>query len=369
MGPRQKKIIHVDMDAFFAAVEERENPALKGRPLAVGGSPDSRGVVATANYVARAYGVRSAMTCRKAYELCPEIIFLPPQFSLYKEVSRQVMEIFHLYTPLVEAMSLDEAYLDVSEDLAGLGSATETAKEIRRLIFERTKLTASAGVAPNKFLAKIASEMNKPNGLTVIRPQDVSRVLENLPVRKVPGVGRVTEQRLLEKRIRTLHDLRRETLQQLEVWFGRSAEWLFAISRGEDDREVEPWHERKSVGAEDTFAVDLREGEQIKDELRRIMQSAWGRLKRAEREARTLTVKIRYANFETITRSRTSEQHYYGEDEALSRGIFLLEESLELNRSVRLLGASFSNLLTAEQAAEKRKFKRAVQLHLPGDFL
>jgi len=357
-----RKIIHIDMDAFYAAVEVRERPDLKGRPLVVGGMPGNRAVVATASYEARRFGIHSAMSVNRAYQLCPKAIFLEPNFDLYKSTSRDVMGVFYEFTDLVEPLSLDEAYLDVTKDIRGIGSATETARIIRQKVFERTGLTCSAGVAPNKFLAKVASELNKPDGLAVIRPSQVDEVLKTLPVRSIPGVGKVTEERLLEKGICLVGDLRRFSKEEIESWFGKHGSWLYSAALGIDEREVDPHWERKSVGAEETFGKDIFSRQELEIELKNIADKAWRRLEALGQFARTLTVKVKFCDFRTVTRSHTAIDGIWNQSDALASACLLLAEFMG-KEPIRLLGLTYSGLQQEPQARiKKARSSGAVQL-------
>ncbi len=341
MNDTVRKIIHVDMDAFYASVEQRDNPELRGKPLVVGGKPDSRSVVAAASYEARKFGIRSAMPCSHAVRLCPHAVFVLPRFDAYKRVSSEVMAIFREYTDLVEPLSLDEAYLDVTENKRQNPSATRIAEEIRLRIFQQTALTASAGVAPSKFLAKVASDMNKPNGLTVIPPERVEEVLISLAIRAVPGVGPKTEEKMRSLGIETVGQLRELSLEVLEERFGKSGGWYYRICRGEDQRAVISERERKSVGAEDTFSTDLTDLAELHVELQKLGAKVWRRL--GERPGRTVTLKVTYAGFEKATRSRTLELPPSSEAELLSEAVELLKLTDATRRPIRLLGISVSN--------------------------
>jgi DNA polymerase-4 len=339
-----RKIIHVDMDAFYAAVEQRDNPELKGRPVVVGGSPQSRSVVATASYEARPFGVRSAMPCAEAYRLCPRAVFVPPRFSVYQSVSRQIMEVMHEFTDLVEPLSLDEAYLDVTNNKLGIEYASKVAKMIKERIVEETQLTASAGVGPNKLIAKIASDYRKPNGLTVVPPEKIAEFIEPLSVRKLPGVGKVTQQKLEDLGIRTVKDLRELDKAELEERFGKSGSWYYNIARGTDYREVLVERRRKSVGCEDTFSVDLIDPEDIIRELSRLTTKVVERLGRAGVRGRTVTLKITYADFEKMTRSVSLDRDT-AEKEVIEEALRTLQSRTELGqRPLRLLGVAISNL-------------------------
>ncbi len=347
------------MDAFFASVEQRDDLTLRGKPVVVGGAPNSRGVVAAASYEARTFGVRSAMPCSQAARLCPHAIFVPPRFDAYREASRTIMTIFREYTQLVEPLSLDEAYLDVTVNNVGNPSASRLAEEIRSRIFTETQLTASAGVAPNKFLAKIASDMRKPTGLTVIPPERVAEVLAALPVRKIPGVGRVTEQRMLELGIETTADIRLHSDVKLQELFGKSGLSFARFARGEDERSVQPFRERKSIGVEDTFGSDLTDRTALSEELGRIADRLWSRL--AEQRGLTVTVKVTYADFEKATRARTLEQPLGSRDELLEVAGELLARTGAGARPIRLLGIAVSHL------AGETTTVRVRQLPLPFD--
>lgn len=339
-----RKIIHIDMDAFFAAVEQRDQPELRGRPVIVGGPPDSRGVVATCSYEARTFGVRSAMPCAQAYRLCPSAVFVPPRFDAYKQVAYKIREIFHEVTDLVEPLSLDEAYLDVTVNKLDFPIATDIAKWIKMRILEETSLTASAGVAASKFLAKIASDMRKPDGLFVIRPERAQQFIDRLPIGKFHGIGRVTEQKMITLGIKTGLDLRNTPLEVIVQHFGKSGVYYYDIANGKDDRPVQPDHVRKSVGAENTFDVDMSQVADMEDELRRIALTVSERMRRIETKGRTITLKVRYHDFERSTRSY-SLGHYVDEPDVLYQvARELLPATDAPNRPVRLLGISVSNL-------------------------
>jgi DNA polymerase IV len=361
-----RKILHVDMDAFYASVEQRDDPALRGRPVAVGGRPESRGVVAAASYEARAFGVRSAVPMSRAVRLCPELVIVRPDFAKYGEVSRQVFAIFRDVTSLVEPLSLDEAYLDVTENSWGEPLAVEVARRIKRRIRDETELTASAGVAPNKFLAKTASGWKKPDGLTVISPDRVERFLSELPVDALWGVGPVTAGRLRAAGIVRLVDVRAADEEVLRKAVGSWAESLRRLSFGEDDRPVTPNHERKSIGCEETFAHDLTDAEEIRRELETLARHAASALARQKILARTVVLKLRYSNFETITRSETRQPATRSEEEIVARTVALLEKTEAGRRPVRLLGASLHNLVEEGDGEGEAPAPEAVpQLDLP----
>jgi len=340
-----RKIIHVDQDAYFASLEQRDNPELRGKPVAVGGSRE-RGVVAAASYEARKYGVRSAMPSVTARRLCPDLIFVKPRFEVYREVSNQIREIFLEYTPLVEPLSLDEAYLDVTENLKGIPYATRVAKEIRARIFETTHLTASAGVSYCKFLAKMASDQNKPNGMFVITPDMGPDFVAKLPVGKFHGIGPATAKKMNEMGILTGADLRERTLLFLQERFGKVGTHYYWISRGIDNRPVCPDRVRKSVGAENTFSVDLVELEDMRAELAPIVDQVWARCEKNEIRGRTVTLKVKFADFQQITRSRSMSEEIGSKDVILHLGEELLEGLFPMEKGVRLLGVTLSGLNT-----------------------
>lgn len=339
-----RKILHIDMDAFYASVEQRDNPELRGKPIAVGGT-SRRGVVAAASYEARVFGVHSAMPSVTAARRCPELIFVKPRFEVYKEVSRQIRSIFHEYTELVEPLSLDEAYLDVTNPLKGPASGTLIARAIKREILEETGLTASAGVSYNKFLAKTASGMNKPDGLTLIRPEEASAFLAALPIERFYGVGEVTARRMKEVGIHNGADLLQRSEHELAQLFGKAGLYYHRIARGEDDRAVEPDRERKSVGAERTFMEDISDPAVMLERVQVIAAEVAERLSRVEAGARTVTLKIKYHDFEISSRSRTLAHVIVSEEEIRSIAGRLLETPEPPPRPVRLLGVSVSNLV------------------------
>jgi DNA polymerase-4 len=337
------------MDAFYASVEQRDDPALRGRPVAVGGRPDQRGVVAAASYEARTFGVRSAMPMARALRLCPELVIVHPDFERYRQVSRQVMELLRACTPLVEPLSLDEAYLDVTENNWNEPLATNVAKRLKRDIREATQLTASAGVAPNKFLAKIASGYRKPDGLTVIPPERVEAFLQDLPVEALWGVGPVTARKLRAAGIEKLVQIRTVDLEKLRTTVGSLADWLLQLSHGDDPRAVVPDRASKSSSTENTYAEDLVELEAIRAELDRMARENAEWLTRRRLEARTVTIKVRYADFTTITRSHTLSRATSDADVIASWAKDLVERTDAGKRPVRLLGVRVQGLI--EQAA------------------
>ena len=340
-----RKIIHVDMDAFFAAVEIRDNPQYKGKPIIVGGPPNSRGVVSTCNYEARKYGIHSAMPSYQAYKLCPQGIFVKPNFDAIKEASRIVVEIFFEYTDLVEPVSIDEAYLDVTENKKNITIATEIAKAIKKRIFERTGLTASAGVSYNKFLAKIASEMDKPDGLVVIPPTKALEILEKLPIGKFYGIGNVNEKKMIYLGIRNGKDLKERSQKELIKHFGKAGTFYYNIVRGIDNRIVTTHHIRKSLGCERTFDKDLRDVEEMLAVLKKISQKINSTMKEKKFKAKTLTLKIKYSNFDLVSRSKTLDSVFDKEEIILNLGRKMLLETIGPKCKIRLLGLSVSNLV------------------------
>ena len=338
-----RKIIHIDMDAFYASVEQRDDPALRGRPVAVGGS-SARGVVAAASYEARAFGVRSAMPAVTALRRCPGLVFVPPRFDVYRAVSRHVHAIFADYTDRIEPLSLDEAYLDVTEDRRGLGSARAMAEAIRARIRAETGLTASAGVSYNKFIAKLASDQNKPDGLCVIPPHRGPAFVAALPVARFHGVGPVTARRMAALGIETGADLRAHSLAVLQRHFGSYAAYLHGAARGEDDRPVRPDRPLKSVGAERTFDANIADPVALDAALARIADAAWARIARHEATGRTVTLKLRHADFRTVTRARSFAQPLADRDALLAAGRALLASLLPVPAGVRLLGLTLSGL-------------------------
>jgi DNA polymerase-4 len=341
---KYRKIIHIDMDAFYASVEQRDNPELKGKPIVVGGSPEGRGgVVATASYEARKFGIRSAMPSKKAKQLCPHVIFIRPRFDVYKSVSEKIRGIFLRYTDKIEPLSLDEAFLDVTVDKQNIGSAIEIATRIRQVIREELQLTASAGVSINKFVAKIASDINKPDGLTFIGPSKISSFMENLPVEKFFGVGKVTAEKMNNMGLHTGADLKRLTEQEMVKQFGKPGRFFYKIVRGIDDREVEPDRETKSIGAEDTFPEDLTTVEEMVSELEKLANVVHDRLRSHELKGRTITLKVKFSDFSKITRSKSFPEPTDDFDTILATASQLLE-SADLNDvKIRLLGISLSN--------------------------
>jgi len=341
---KYRKILHVDMDAFYASIEQRDNPDLRGKPIVVGGSPQGRGgVVATASYEARKFGIRSAMASKRAQQLCPHVIFVRPRFDAYKEASEKIREIFHRYTDLIEPLSLDEAYLDVTEDKLEIGSALEIAKQIKSAIKEELNLTASAGVSINKFVAKIASDLNKPDGLAFIGPSSIEDFMEKLPVEKFFGVGRVTAERMKQMGLHTGADLKKLTEGELTMYFGKVGRFYYRIVRGIDDRPVNPNRETKSLGAEDTFPHDLTTLDEMNAELDRIAEIVHKRLVKYNLKGRTITLKVKYSDFRQITRS-LSLPGFVDDLQVIANTAKQLLSATDLkDAKVRLLGISLSN--------------------------
>ncbi|NRF40008.1 DNA polymerase IV [Pedobacter sp. LMG 31643] len=338
-----RKIIHIDMDAFYASVEQRDFPEYMGKPIAVGGSPDGRGVVATASYEARKFGVKSAMPSIQALQLCPEIIFVRPRFEAYKAVSIHIREIFSRYTDLIEPLSLDEAYLDVTEDKLNIGSALEIAKQIKQAIKDELNLTASAGVSSGKFVAKIASDMNKPDGLTFIGPSKIESFMEKLPVERFFGVGKVTAKKMKSMQLHTGADLKRLTEQDLIRYFGKAGKFYFTIVRGIDNRAVQPERQTKSLAAEDTFEHDLITIEEMHTELSKLADKVAIRLNKHQLKGRTITLKLKYSDFKQVTRNQSFPHPVSDYQIIIDTAKQLLENIDLVDKKVRLLGISLSN--------------------------
>ena len=345
-APSQRKIIHVDMDAFYASVEQRDDPALKGKPVAVGGG--HRGVVGAASYEARKFGIHSAMPSVTAKRRCPDLVFVKPRFDVYKAVSNQIRAIFADYTDLIEPLSLDEAYLDVTDDRVGLGSARAIAEQIRARIRAETELTASAGVSYCKFIAKLASDQNKPDGICVIPPGRGEAFVATLPVKRFHGVGPVTAARMGKLGILTGADLRRWSEAELEAHFGSSGGWYWRICRGIDEREVKSDRPYKSVSAERTFDTDLTDPAELAAPLTRVAGYAWERVERAGVTGRTVTLKIKFSDFALITRSRSFAAPIpdFAAFEAAGQALLVL--LFPLPRGIRLLGLGLHNLAEGE---------------------
>ncbi len=344
-----RKIIHIDMDAFFASVEQRDHPELRGKPVAVGGSA-ARGVVAAASYEAREFGVRSAMPSVTAKRRCPDLIFVKHRFDVYREVSQQIRAIFRSHSDLVEPLSLDEAYIDVTQDKKGIGNATRIAEMIRAEIKKQTGLTASAGVSYNKFIAKIASDQNKPDGICVIKPHQGADFVAQLPVRRFFGVGPKTGERMAKLDIHTGADLRAQSEDFLRQHFGKSAGYLFRASRGVDHREVKPNRIRKSVGGERTYGSDLVSATDLEEAIEKIIEIVWNSIEKSGAHGRTVTLKAKYADFRQITRSKSLERNVEGKAEFADIGRELLASIMPVENGVRLLGLTLANLEGVEEA-------------------
>lgn len=345
---RIRKIIHIDMDAFYASVEQLDNPELKGKPIAVGGSR-SRGVVAAASYEARKFGVRSAMSSALAARLCPDLIFVRPRFERYQEVSRQIRAIFLEYTDLVEPLSLDEAFLDVTTNKKGMPSATLVAREIRERILKETGLTASAGISINKFTAKMASDRNKPNGQLTVPPDEVAAFLENLPIELFFGIGKVTAAKLKELGIRLGKDLKRKSMSFLTQHFGKQGQHYYNIVRGIQHSPVKPDRERKSLAVERTFARDLHSKRAVLEKMEGILRELEKRVSQRDLGGKTLTIKVKFDDFTQITRSRSREEVLLTFED-MWPVVEELVEMLQTDKPIRLLGVSLSRFLSAEDA-------------------
>ena len=349
MAMSVRKIIHIDMDAFYASVEQRDDPSLRGKPVVVAWR-GNRSVVCAASYEARAFGVRSAMPALRAERLCPEAVFIPPDFTRYRAVSRSTREIFQRHTDLIEPLSLDEAYLDVTENKTGLPTATRVARTIREQIREELHLTASAGIAPNKFLAKIASDWRKPDGLFVIQPEEVEAFLTPLPVGRIPGVGKVTERRLQDLGVSTVGELRVMELPLLEARFGRYGSRLYGLARGIDNNPVVPDRPTKSISAEDTFEKDVPL-EETEPMIRRLAEKVWAASRKESRTARTVVLKLKTREFDILTRSLTPEHPPSSCEELTDIAISLLERvDLGPQQKFRLVGVGLHNFREPEEA-------------------
>ncbi len=359
--PPIRKIIHIDMDAFFASVEQLDRPELSGHPVIVGGNPQSRGVVAACSYEARSFGVHSAMPCSRAYQLCPQAVFIKPRMARYQEISQRIMALFREHTPLVEPLSVDEAFLDVTENLLNEPSATRIAQAIRAELKTRLGLSASAGVSYNKFLAKIASGHNKPDGLTVIPPDRARDFIAALPIGKFYGVGRVTEKKMQAQGIRTGADLLRFSRHELARLFGKTGLFFYDIARGLDQRPVEPVRVRKSIGTETTLAEDIKDYAQVSSLLYQLVARVAELLADKQTGGRTLTLKVRYSDFTTITRSCTSREGFFAAGDIFACLPGLLAATEAGRRKIRLLGLTVANLCDQEEARRIR----VRQLDLP----
>jgi DNA polymerase-4 len=340
-----RKIIHIDMDAFYASIEQRNNPDLRGKPVIVSGPPNSRSVVSTCSYEARKFGIHSAMPASQAYRLCPHGIFVPPHFSEYKEASEEIHAIFKQFTDKLEPLSLDEAYLDVTENKENYRSSTLIAREIKNRINNKTRLTASAGISYNKFLAKIASDWKKPNGITIITPKQAISFLEELPIRKFYGIGKKTEETMEKLGIKTGFDLKKFERWELLDMFGKSGSYYYDVVRGIDHREVQSHRIRKSIGKEETFGNDIFKREDIIDSLNIISQNLYDSLVKYKEKGKTVTLKIKYHDFEQVTRSISLEQPVFEKEEIMKWAVKLLEKTEAGNRPIRLAGITISHLL------------------------
>ena len=362
-----RKIIHIDMDAFYASVEQRDRPELKGKPVIVGGDPQSRGVVAACSYEARKFGVHSAMASSTAYRLCPDAVFIRSRFDVYRAVSAQIREIFCEYTDLVEPLSLDEAFLDVTENYMGMPSATLIAQEIKKKIYKRTgKLTASAGVSFNKFIAKVASDINKPDGITVVTPDMADQFIDKLPIRKFFGVGKVTEEKMLNLGIKTGADLKKYKKEQLIQIFGKSGSYFYDIAHGLDDRPVEPNRIRKSIGKETTFSEDIDDTDRMLEILENIAARLENSLIKREAKGHTITLKVKYFDFQSISRSVTIDEPADSAAVIMTYVRPLLSKTEAGEKKVRLLGISISNF--DDQETHSGKVCKYRQLPLPFKF-
>ncbi len=341
----QRRILHCDMDCFYAAVHMRDDPSLAGKPVVIGGSPQGRGVIAAASYEARKFGVRSAMPSAQAVRRCDHLVFIKPDFKRYRAESERIFDIFRSFTPLVQAVSIDEAYLDVSDHLEPWGSATAVAQAIRRTVRNERRLTVSIGVGPNRLIAKIASDHDKPDGLTVVPPQKVEAFLAPMSVRCLPGVGPATERRLQAKGFERVEDLRRASVEELERRLGKHGRTLYNYCRGIDERPVRLVRERKSISSETTYAEDLERFEEMGDELARLAEGVAKSLGKRDLSAFTVTIKVRYGDFTTITRSRTLAAPTRDPEVLVEVARNLLDKSEARRRPVRLLGVGASNLL------------------------
>jgi DNA polymerase IV len=338
-------ILHIDMDAFYASIEEREQPSLRGQPVIVGGTPQSRGVVAAANYVARTFGVHSAMSSVQAFKLCPQAVVLPPRMEFYAAVSKKIRDIFHRYTPVVEPLSLDEAFLDANQSTALFGTVETIGRRIQHDILDELNLVASVGLAPNKFLAKLASDLEKPNGFTVIPADQIQQTLDPLPVSRIWGVGKVTSQRLQQLDVNTIGDLRNLSLPQLQQLFGQMGKHFWKLARGIDERRVVPDREARSISHETTFATDIADIQVIRAWMMELTEQVARRLRRNELTARTIHLKVRYSDFATVTRSHTLSEPTNATRPLWESALRLLTTQLPERRlNIRLLGVGTSGL-------------------------
>ncbi len=350
------KIIHVDMDCFYAQVEMRDNPKYQNKPVIISGPPNTRSVVCTASYEARKFGVHSAMSATRAHKLCPSGIFIPPNFQKYREVSKQIHEIFHRYTQVIEPLSLDEAYLDLTDETKQI-SATLIAKEIQKAIYEELNLTCSIGVSYNKLLAKIGSDFKKPGGITIIEPHRATKFLENLPIEVYPGVGRKARKKLYEYAIYTGKDFKKIDQEKCEKLFGKLGVSLFQYVRGVDNREVNANRIAKSIGCEYTMQVDLKSKEEIRDELKKIATETFRRIQKQEKCFKTITLKIKFDDFSQITRAKTLPFYEYNEEILFQVSCELLKNE-EINSLVRLVGITVSTLEAKKEMQKQLKIEQ-----------
>lgn len=345
--PTVRKIIHIDMDAFYASVEQRDHPELRGMPVVVGGERE-RGVIAAASYEARKYGIRSAMSSQVAKRKCPDLIFRKPDFNKYKQISSEIREVFYEYTDLVEPLSLDEAFLDVSESKVARNSATLIAKEIKQKIKEKLQLNASAGVSYNKFLAKIASDVNKPDGLYVITPEKAQDFINKLEIRRFFGIGKVTAKKMNELGIYYGSDLKLVSKSELVRLFGKAGSYYYDVVRGIDERPVVPHRQRKSIGVENTFSSDLFKRDDLFAQIEKLNDELWKRMERSGKYGRTLTLKVKFSDFDQITRSTTNSNYFKQKSEILKSAFELIDREYPFSKSIRLLGLTISNFHTEE---------------------
>lgn len=357
---KPRKIIHIDMDAFYASVEQRDDPELKGKPVIVGGNPKSRGVVCACSYEARKFGVHSAMASARAYKLCPDAVFLRPRFDAYSAVSAQIREVFREYTDIVEPLSLDEAYLDVTNNKKSITSAKQIAQEIKKKIYERTGLTASAGVSFNKFLAKIASDFNKPDGLTVVTPEKAAEFINNLPIRKFFGIGKATEKKMHDIGIKTGADLKKMSRDELIHNFGKAGCYFYGIAHGEDERPVNAHRIRKSIGKETTLTEDINDRKQMLSILEQIALKLENLVGERNIKGKTVTLKVKYHDFQSITRSVTIEEPVVKATFIMKHIEPLLDKTEAGRKKVRLLGITISNFVDSDY-----KNSKWIQLPLP----
>lgn len=343
---RDRKIIHIDMDAFYASVEQRDNKNLRGKPVIVGGSPQGRGVVATCSYEARRFGIHSAMPCKVAYTRCPHAIFVPPRFDVYKDISNQIRSIFRRYTDIIEPLSLDEAYLDVTYNKKNIEYATTIAKQIKSDIYSEIGITSSAGVSYNKFLAKIASDYQKPNGLTVITPDKSQKFIDELPIKKFFGIGKVTGKTLKMMGINNGYDLRGLDLMELESIFKKKGYDMYNFARGIDNRPVQSNRERKSVGAESTFVSNVNfDSDELNEHIKEVVKDVYIRLNSINKIGKTITVKVKYEDFQQVTKRYTLKNPIYEYKDILSNTNVLIQKINNQQKKIRLIGVTVSNLI------------------------